>query len=428
MAVPSPTSSPAVTRAPEAPASLTSSPAVTGAAEAPASYDVIVVGLGGMGSAAAAELARRGLRVLGIERYGPAHDRGSSHGESRVIRQAYFESPAYVPLLLRAYELWHELEAATGSDLITETGGLMIGPEHSRTVAGSRLSAETWDLPHELLDASEMARRFPTLSPGRDDVGLYEQHAGFVRPEATVAAHIGLARARGAELHFDETVTGWEGGPGGVVVTTPLGSYRGARLVLSPGPWGPDLFDGLGIPLRVERLVQWWLRPKVAVEQFAPSRQPIYVWEDAAGVQVYGFPALGTSADGVKAAFFRRSTPAVADDLMRLVADEEVMPLLDFLAHRIPALGPGVCRAVACMYTTTPDEDFVLGYPRGEDNVVICSPCSGHGFKFVPVIGEVVADLVTSGSTRFDISPFDPMRFAGTSEAADAVPTDGGRP
>jgi sarcosine oxidase len=414
--------------------SPTSSPAVTVASGATGSYDVIVVGLGGMGSAAAAELAGRGLRVLGIERFGPAHDRGSSHGESRVIRQAYFEDPAYVPLLLRAYELWSELEAATGQDLITETGGLMIGPEHSRTVTGSRLSAETWGLPHELLDASEIARRFPTLSPGPDDVALYEQHAGFVRPEATVAAHIGLARARGAELHFDETVTGWESLPGGVVVTTPLGSYRAPKLVLSPGAWGAELFDGLGIPLTVERLVQFWLRPRVPVQQFAPNRQPIYVWEDTAGAQVYGFPALGTAANGVKAAFFRRSTPAVPDALNRAVADEEVVPLLDFLAHRIPALGPEVCRAVPCMYTTTPDEHFVLGYPRGEENVVICSPCSGHGFKFVPVIGEVVADLVTSGSTRFDISLFDPTRFvepkrfAQSSGAAGATPTDGGTP
>jgi sarcosine oxidase len=402
--------------------------AMTGAYPAASSHDVVVVGLGGMGSAVAAELAGRGLRVLGIERFGPAHDRGSSHGESRVIRQAYFESPAYVPLLLRAYQRWRELEAATGKELLTETGGLMIGPEHSRTVAGSRLSAETWDLPHELLDASELGRRFPTLSPGREDVGLFERHAGFVRPEATVAAHIDLARSRGAELHFDETVTGWDSRPGGVVVTTPLKSYRAARLVLSPGAWGPELFDGFGIPLKVQRLVQFWLRPHIAVGEFGPSRQPIYVWEDAAGAQVYGFPALGTAADGVKAAFFRRSTPTVPDELTREVADEEVVPILEFLARRIPALGPEVCRAVPCMYTTTPDEDFVLGYPRGEENVVICSPCSGHGFKFVPVIGELVADLVTSGSTRFDISLFDPGRFDKTLGPANAEPTDGGMP
>jgi sarcosine oxidase len=381
-----------------------------------------------MGSAAAAELAARGLRVLGIERFGPAHDRGSSHGESRVIRQAYFESPAYVPLLLRAYELWRELEVATGEDLLTETGGLMIGPEGSRTVAGSLLSARTWDLPYEILDSSEIAHRFPTLSPGRDDVGLYEQHAGFVRPEATVAAHIGLARSRGAELHFDEVVTGWESGSGGVVVTTPLRTYRAAMLVLSAGAWAPGLLDGFGIPLRVERHVLFWLRPKIAVEQFAPSRQPIYIWEDAAGEQVYGFPALGTAADGVKAAFFRRGTPTVADELTREVADQEGVPLRDFLAERIPTLGPEIIRAVPCMYTTTPDEHFVLGYPRGEDRVVVCSPCSGHGFKFVPVIGELVADLVTSGSVRFDISLFDPDRFSKTLGAPNAVRTDEGKP
>ena len=174
--------------------------------------------------------------------------------------------------------------------------------------------------------------------------------------------------------------------------------------------------------------MQFWLRSKSGVEQFAPTRQPIYVWEDAAGAQVYGFPALGAAADGVKAAFFRRSTPTVADELRREVADEEVVPLLDFLADRIPALGPEVCRAAPCMYTTTPDEHFVIGYPRGEERVVVCSPCSGHGFKFVPVIGELVADLVTSGSVRFDISLFDPDRFSKTLGVPNAVGTDGGKP
>src|SRR4051795_12191539 len=162
-----------------------------------------------MGSAAAAHLAARGQRVLGLERYGPAHDRGSSHGGSRIIRQSYFEDPAYVPLLLRAYELWAQLEADSGADLMTLTGGLYFGRPDSATVAGSLRSARQWDLPHEVLDAAELRRRFPTLTPAGDEVGLYEDAAGFVKPEATVAAHLSLAGRRGAELRFDEPGLAW---------------------------------------------------------------------------------------------------------------------------------------------------------------------------------------------------------------------------
>jgi sarcosine oxidase len=168
---------------------------------------------------------------------------------------------------------------------------------------------------------------------------------------------------------------------------------------------------GLGLPLSVERHIQFWLRPTVPIERFSPENQPIYMWEDAEGTQVYGFPALGTEERGVKVAFFRRGAPARPDDLRRTVDPEEVAPLLDFLRTRLPALGPKVCAAVPCMYTMAPDEHFVLGFAPGDERVVVCSPCSGHGFKFVPVVGEVIADLVGAGGTRFDISLFDPGRF-----------------
>ena len=212
-----------------------------------ATYDVIVVGLGGMGSAAAAHLAARGQRVLGLERFGPAHDRGSSHGGSRIIRQSYFEDPAYVPLLLRAYELWDQLADDTGADVITLTGGLFLGRPDSLTVAGSLRAAREWDLPHEMLDAGEIRRRFPTLTPADDEVGLYEAAAGFVRPEVTVAAHLAPGRAAGAELHFDEPVTGWSAtAGGGVRVRTTAAEYTAGQLVICPGAWAPELLADLG--------------------------------------------------------------------------------------------------------------------------------------------------------------------------------------
>src|SRR6478736_8048236 len=190
-----------------------------------ADYDVIVLGLGGMGSAAAAHLAGRGVRVLGLERFGPAHALGSSHGGSRIIRQSYFEDPAYVPLLLRAYELWDQLETDSGADLMTLTGGLYFGPADSLTVAGSLRAAREWDLPHEVLEAAEIRRRFPTFSPALGEVGLYEAVAGFVRPEATVTAHLELAVSRGAELRFGEPAQEWTDEAGGVRVTTAAGTY-----------------------------------------------------------------------------------------------------------------------------------------------------------------------------------------------------------
>jgi sarcosine oxidase len=315
--------------------------------------------------------------------------------------------------------LWRELETSTGASLFTKTGGLMIGPQGSRTVSGSVESARAWGLDYELLDAVEIARRWPTFSPAPDDVALYETNAGFVRPEATVAAQVALARHHGAELHFNEVVTGWGTTTSGVEVVTELRRYAGARLVLAPGAWAPQVFARLGLPFAVERHVQFWLRPTVAIERFFPDVQPIYVWEGPEGTQAYGFPALGGDKDGVKAALFRRGAPAEPDHLKRTVGPEEVAPLLGFLSSRLPALGPEVCAAVACMYTTTPDEHFVLGFAPGDERVVICSPCSGHGFKFVPVIGEVAADLVTSGGTHLDISLFDPARFSGASLPAD---------
>jgi sarcosine oxidase len=375
-----------------------------------------------MGSAIVAELAGRGARVLGLERHGVAHDRGSSHGGSRVIRSAYFEHPSYVPLLLRAYERWRDLEAATGADLLTETGGLMIGPETSRTVAGSKASAEAWGLAHELLDAKEVRSRWPSFTPGANDVALYERRAGLVRPERTVAAQIALARDRGAELHFDEPVNRWGRTAAGVEAVSRLGRYRAARLVLAAGAWAPQLLGDAGVPFVVERHVQFWLRAHPAIERFLPQRRPIFVWEDIGGTQAYGFPAIA-GEDGVKVAFFRRGTVTSPDELRRAVAPDEASALVEYLRDKSPGLGPEVCAADPCMYTTTPDEHFVLGYLPGDEHVLLCSPCSGHGFKFVPVIGEVVADLLTEAGTRFDLSLFDPGRFgAAAGSAATSAP------
>jgi sarcosine oxidase len=397
------------------------------------SYDVIVVGLGGMGSSAAYHLGRRGLRVLGLERFGPAHNRGSSHGGSRITRQSYFEDPAYVPLLLRAYELWEALAADSGRDVITLTGGLMIGRPESRTVAGSRRSAEEWGLPHEMLDAAEIRRRFPTLTVWDGEVALYEAKAGLVRPEATVSAHLALAAGLGAELRFTEPVEKWEALPDGtgVRVQTAASTYTAERLVVCPGAWAPHLLADMGLPFTIERQVQYWFAPTGGVSAFLPDRHPIYIWEDVDGLQVYGFPAIDGPDGGVKVAFFRRGEVCTPESIDRTVHPAEVAFMADHLASRLPAIPGRFLRAATCLYTNTPDEHFVIAVHPEHPQVTVACGFSGHGFKFVPVVGEILADLATAGGTAHPIGLFDPRRPALAPKAARVLgrvgQPDGGR-
>ena len=376
--------------------------------------DVIVVGLGGMGSAAAAHLAERGQRVLGLEQFQPAHGQGSSHGQSRVIRLAYFEHPSYVPLLLRAYELWSRLERDTGRALLTLTGGLMIGAPDSEVVAGSLRSAREHGLPHELLDAEEIRRRFPPFTAPPAVVGLYEDRAGVLRPEEAIHAHLDRARAHHAELRFDEAVVDWKALPsGGVEVRTSRGRYEADRLVLAPGAWAPALFRLPELPLRVERQVLCWFAPAGGAEPYAASRFPVYVWDLGDGVQFYGFPADGATP-GVKVAFFRtgEAVPCTPDSVDRVVGRDEVETLRNALAGRLPSLASGrLLDAVACMYTLTPDHHFAIGVHPHYADVVLASPCSGHGYKFASVVGEILADLATEGITNHQIDRFSPARF-----------------
>jgi sarcosine oxidase len=377
-------------------------------------FDAIIIGLGAMGSAAAYQLARCGRRVLGLERYTPAHDQGSSHGQSRIIRQAYYEDPAYVPLLLRAYDLWWQLERDAGAHLLMLTGGIMIGPPESRVVAGSIRSAQEHGLQHEILDAAEIRRRLPQLMPGSRIIALYERLGGVLYPEAAIQAHLRLAEAHGATLRFEEPALAWEAAPSGdrVRVTTARGRYEAARLVIAAGAWAPELLRDLGLPLTVQRNVLYWFEPAGGREAFLPERCPIYIWEAEDGSSFYGFPALPGSPAGVKVAFHNfgpTCTPATID---RQVHEHEIAHIREWLAERIPALSRGAfVDAKTCMYTLTPDKDFLIGLHPRHPQVVLASPCSGHGYKFASVVGEILADLAIDGVTRQPIAPFAPGRF-----------------
>jgi sarcosine oxidase len=382
--------------------------------------EVAIIGLGGMGSAVAWQLARRGHRVIGVEKFGPAHSRGSSHGASRMVRQAYYEDPRYVPLLLRAYELWDELGHLAGRPSLVRTGGLMIGPDRGAVVTGTVASAETWGLTHEVLGPDEVARRFPAFRLGTDDRAVFEPNAGFVDPEATVAAHLDLATATGATLEFDTVVQGWEQNGSGVVIETSSGTITADHLVVCAGPWSsrvlhaPGALMPLDLPLSVERQVQHWFLPSDNPDRFALGRLPVYLWEYDHGAEFYGFPMLGDGR-GAKVAFFHHGGPTSAvdpDHLDRQVRATEAESLRAVLSGRLPDLAGRWLSGAACMYTMTPDRHFVVGPVDGtEGRITVAAGFSGHGFKFVPVIGEVVADLATGVSPRLDLDLFDPGRF-----------------
>lgn len=378
------------------------------------SYDVIVLGLGGMGSAAAAHLAARGRKVLGLEQFTAPHDRGSSHGHTRVIRQAYFEHPAYVPLLLRAYELWRELEQVTGRQLLLLPGGLMMGAPGSEVVAGSLRSARQHGLPHDELDAREIRRRFPQFQITDDTVALFERAAGLVFCERAVSAHLEWAARAGAELRFEEPVLAWRATPGGGgTVTTAKGSYTAEQLIITPGPWAPELLADLGVPLVVERQVLFWFQPPEGVAPFLPERFPIYIWEHPSGATPYGFPAVDGEAGGVKIACYRKAVPepCTPETVDRRIRDDDVAAMRTAMRGLLPRLDGPLLKAATCLYTLTPDLNFVIGTHPAHPQVQIAAGFSGHGFKFCSVVGELLADLATTGRTRHELGLFAPDRF-----------------
>lgn len=375
-------------------------------------FDVIVIGLGGMGSAAAYHLAARGQRVLGLEKFTPAHDKGSSHGGSRIIRQSYFEDPAYVPLLLRAYELWDQLATDSRRDVYRMTGGLFIGPPDCLTVAGSLRASQEWELPHQVLDENEIRSRFPNFTPQPGDIALYEANAGFARPELTVQAHLDLAEQSGATLQFGEEVLEWSETSGGVTVRTGNGTYTAGQVVICPGAWAPQLLADFGIPITVERQVLYWLDPVGGTESFV--EHPIFIDEDASGMQIYGFPAIDGPRGGVKVAFFRKGVECTPDTIDRTVYESEIREMRDRVAQLLPSLDGPCLASATCMYSNTPDQHFVIARHPDSVNVTVACGFSGHGFKFVPVVGEILADLTISGATAHPISLFDPRRLVTT--------------
>ena len=377
------------------------------------SYDVAIIGLGAMGSAAACHLARRGLRVIGFDRHSPPHDLGSSHGETRIIREAYAEGIAYVNIFPRAYELWAELEEESGRELYLQTGGLMFGPPDSEMVAGAETSAKTHNLAYEKLSADEVRRRYDIFNPDDDMMAISDPRAGILYPEACVEAHLELAGRHGAELLLDQPAIAWTSKSGGVTVETETGTYNAQSLILSAGAWLPELLNGLDIPLKVERQVLMWYEPVNNANLFRPDQCPIFIWDTGPGIHFYGFPDIGT---GVKVARMHYGEISSADDLRRSTDANDDPPVRSFLERYMPDVPGRLVNTQVCMFTNTPDEDFIIDLHPERQNVVIASPCSGHGFKFASAMGEILADLATTGESRLDVSMFGLNRFNNHSE------------
>jgi sarcosine oxidase len=375
-------------------------------------YDMIILGLGAMGGAAAQQLAQSQMRVLGIEQFVSPHDQGSSHGGTRMIRQAYWESPAYLPLVLRAYELWEKLEKDSGAKLLNITGGLILGSADSQLVTGGIAAADQHSIKYAVLSHPQIHARFPAITPLSNDVAVYEERAGYLLAEECIRAQLKLAAQGGAELHFDERVLGWSADTGGIKVSTERCVYEAERLVITAGPWANQVLPGL-FPLKVTRQVMAWIEPVGGVESFLPDRFPVFLCESPNdGFPGYGFPAVDGAHGGVKAAIHGSHVVCTPESVDREVHESDLAAVICNLRPRFPALAGRILKAKTCLYTMTPDEHFILGLHPHFPLVSIACGFSGHGFKFAPLVGEILAQLATAGKSSHPIEIFSPGRFA----------------
>jgi len=380
-------------------------------------FEVIVVGLGAAGAATTYQLARRGSRVLGIDRFDPPHALGSTHGDTRITRLAIGEGSQYSPLAIRSHEIWRELEAQTGAELLTQCGALYIGPSADDSAVHGRAgfltrtleSARAFDIPIEQLDAREVRRRFPVFNVQEHERALFEPSAGFVRPEACVRQQLALAEVLGAGIHRDERFDGYDvDGSGLVHVRTSAGVYTADRLVLSVGAWiGGAVPPHLAKYFTVLRQVLCWFDVRGDISAFTPARCPVHIWSLANNHDIYGFPAVDGAAGGVKIADEQYSETTTADSVSRDVAVEYTRELFEQHVSRcFPDVVGQVLRTATCLYTVTPGFDFIIDTLPDQPQVLVVSPCSGHGFKHSAAIGESVASWARDEVPSVSLSAF----------------------
>lgn len=385
-------------------------------------FNTIVVGLGATGSAVVYQLAKRGNKVLGIDRFSPPHANGSSHGESRIIRQAIGEGEEYVPLALRSYELWREIEKEVGTELLTITGGLTLKSRNSEGVMHGRRDfldqaircANKFNVRHQILETVDIRKRYPQFAV-TDERAFFEYETGFLRPELCIEAQLHLARKHGAAIQTDQTVVSIEGdGPSGVTVKTSRGAYSAERVVIAAGPWiARFLPPSYAHLFKVCRQVMYWFDISEDCRSiFAPPGFPIFIWIFGKGGEFgfYGFPTLDGKT--VKIATEQFTATADPDHMQRAVSTEEEQAMYkDYVRGRLPGISDRCSAAASCLYTVMPDSKFVIDVHPNNGRVILASPCSGHGFKHSAAIGETLAEQVIDGKSKIDISGFSLKRF-----------------
>ncbi len=373
-------------------------------------FDVAIVGLGAMGSMAAWRLASRGARVIGFDRYDPPHAMGSSHGQSRIIRSAYYEGQGYVPLVREAFGLWRTLEAESGESILTMTGALMIGPPESELVEGSLLSARKWGLSHAELSPADVHKRYPRYRLRDDEIAVYDAVAGFVRPELAVAAALKLARALGAEIHTGEAVDRVERG----AVRAGSKTWYSEHVIVCAGAWNATgLLPQLDLHLEVTRQCMVWFRP-LTPSLHTPEAAPVFVHGTTGdAIHAYGFPSV--DGETVKIGVSSESAPLHPDRIDRAVRPKDLAEAARYVKMALPDLDPTPVKSVVCLQENSPDRHFVVG-PL-QPGITVLAGFSGHGFKFAPVIGDIAADLALEGHTARPIEQFEPHRFAKARQA-----------
>ena len=372
-------------------------------------YDCVVLGLGGMGSAALHTLAKRGVKVCGIEQFGIAHDRGSSHGETRIIRKAYFEHPDYIPLLDRAYELWDDLERASGEKLFVRCPLIVAGKPDAEVIKGLELCYSRYDLPHERLTSAEARKRYPQFRLPDDFVVYSDPIAGFLYVEKCVEAHLKLATQFGATVYTNEKVLFWNEHKNGIQIKTDRRKIVSEKLLITAGPWAGRELASLKLPLQIWRRVVFWYSSTNRTE-FEPARFPIFYLESRLG-GFYGFPIINDS--GLKVAEHTTPQPISDPDMVNrdLLTNDEAA-VQDFLREHLPSFQPRRNKFSVCMYTMTPDGNFLIDNHPYYPNVMLATGFSGHGFKFATVVGEILADLALHSETSHPIEFLRLNRFS----------------
>jgi sarcosine oxidase len=375
--------------------------------------DAIVIGLGAMGSAAAFQLARKGAKVVGIDRFAPPHEHGSSHGETRITRQAIGEGESYVPLVMRAHEIWREIEAETGEELLVQCGGIVLSgsrsshPKKAGFLDQTIAAAERYAIPHEILSADEVRARFPQFILEGDERAYFEPGAGFVHPERCIAAQLRLATNAGATIRTGEVVTSIAPSGSGVRVETDKGVYEAGKAIVAGGAWSPGLVGSpLGHMTLHRQVLNWYEAEDPA--QYAPGRFPVFIWmHGSEGEQSYGFP-IPSGSEGLKVASETYEvTLASPSEMNREIAPEETRRTYEtHVAGRLRGVSSRCLKARTCFYTLAPDSRFVIDAHPGNERLMIVSACSGHGFKHSAAIGEAVAERVLEGRSKLDLSSF----------------------